>query len=312
MFRVMLFLLIGGSFMDNVKAAMRASRVAIYCNIILTVFKLFAGIVGNSTAMLADAMHSFSDMYTTFIVMIGIKMANRKADKDHPYGHERFECVAAILLSAVLLFTGVGIGWAGINRMISGNAEEIAVPGIIALVAALVTIVVKAVLYKYKRGVAKRINSSALMADAWHHLSDSLSSIGSFLGILGARLGFPMLDPLAAILICLFIIKAAADVFRDAIGKMTDKSCDEKTMGEMEETILAQEGVLNIDSLKTRLFGDRIYVEAEIGVESKETLQSAHSVAQCVHDAIEERFPMVKHCTVHVNPAENKEHRTNT
>jgi len=282
--------------------AMRASVITICGNIGLTAFKLFAGIVGNSTAMIADAMHSFSDMYTTIVVMIGVKLANKKADNDHPYGHERFECVAAIILSAVLLFTGGGIGWAGIQRIIAMEYGYTEIPGVIALVAAVTTIIVAGLLYIYKRRVAREIDSSALMADAWHHLSDSLSSIGSFLGIFGARLGFPILDPIAAVVICLFIFKVAYDVFKDAIGKMTDKACDEKTQEEMRKVILAQEFVLDIDSLKTRVFGDRIYVDVEISADGSYTLYEAHEIAHSVHDAIEEKFEKVKHCTVHVNP----------
>ena len=141
------------------------------------------------------------------------------------------------------------------------------------------------------------------MADAWHHLSDSLSSIGSFLGILGARLGFPVLDPVAAIIICLFIFKVALDIFRDAAGKMTDKACDEQTEAEMRTLILSHEAVIDIDVLKTRLFGDRIYVDVEISVDASETLEQAQETAHTVHDAIESTFPQVKHCTVHTNPA---------
>jgi len=287
----------------NEQKAMRASLVTVFVNIVLTAFKFFAGVVGNSTAMIADALHSFSDMYTTFIVMIGVKLANRKADRGHPYGHERFECVAAIIMSVVLIFTGAGIGWSGIRQIRDGDFGEGAIPpGLIALVAAVATIAIKAFMFAYKRGVARKINSSALMADAWHHLSDSLSSIGSFVGILGARLGFPILDPLAAIAICLFIFKVAVDIFRDAVGKMTDKSCGEEIESEMHRLILSQESVLGVDLLRTRLFGDKIFVDVEIGADESKPLSEAHGIAQRVHDAIEAEFPKVKHCTVHVNP----------
>ena len=288
----------------NEQRAMRASIVTICCDIVLVAFKLFAGIIGRSTAMLADAVHSLSDMLTTIIVMIGVKLANRKPDKEHPYGHERFESVAAILLSVVLVVTGGGIGWVGIQQVIAGTyGDGLTVPGVIALVAAVATIVVKEGMYRYKSRVAKKIDSSALMADAWHHRTDSLSSIGSFIGILGARMGFPILDPIAAIVICLFILKAALDVFRDAIGKMTDRACDDATEAAMREIISGEEAVMGIDVLRTRLFGDKIYVEVEIAVDGEKALNDAHDVSQRVHDAIEKEFPKVKHCTVHVNPA---------
>ncbi|MCL2095864.1 MAG: cation diffusion facilitator family transporter [Oscillospiraceae bacterium] len=290
--------------LSNEQIAMQASKNTIYCNILLSVFKLIAGIIGNSAAMLADSIHSFSDLFTTFIVMAGVKLANKKTDKNHPYGHERFECVAAVILSVILAFTGIGIGWAGIRKIFEGNYGEIAAPGIIALVAAVITIIVKAALYQYKRRAAKKINSGALMADAWHHLSDSLSSVGSFLGILGARLGFPVLDPLAAVVICLFILKVALDIFRDSVGKMTDKACGEETEEEMRKIILSNPDVSGIDLLKTRLFGDKIYVDVEISTNGSETLHKAHETAHIVHDAIEAAFPEVKHCSVHINPTE--------
>ena len=141
------------------------------------------------------------------------------------------------------------------------------------------------------------------MADAWHHRSDALSSIGSFVGVFGARLGFPILDPLACIVICFFILKAAIDIFRDAIGKMTDKACDEQITEKMRQVILSQEAVEGIDQMQTRLFGDKIYVDVEIRTDGSATLERAHNIAQRVHDAIEEEFPKVKHCMVHVNPA---------
>ena len=287
---------------SNEQIAMQVSRNSIIGNVILSAFKLFAGVFAHSAAMVSDSVHSLSDVFSTVIVMIGVKMANQKSDREHPYGHERFECVAAIVLAAILFATGIGIGWAGVQKAIAGNYGKAAVPGLLALVAAITSIIVKEAMYWYTRAAAKKTNSSALMADAWHHRSDAFSSIGSFLGIFGARLGFPILDPLASIVICLFILKAAFDIFRDAVGKMTDRACDEQTVAEMHEVILTQEEVEGIDQLKTRLFGDKIYVDVEIRVNGSFTLEAAHNRAQCVHDVIEEQFPKVKHCMVHVNP----------
>lgn len=287
---------------SNEQIAMQVSRNSIIGNVLLSGFKLFAGVFAQSAAMISDAIHSLSDVFSTIIVMAGVKMANKKPDKEHPYGHERFECVAAIILSVILFATGAGIGWAGLQKVIAGNYGGLATPGILALVAAIISIVVKEAMYWYTRNAAKEIDSSALMADAWHHRSDAFSSVGSFIGILGARLGFPILDPAACIVICLFILKAAVDIFRDAVGKMIDKACDEQTAAEMREIILAQESVLGIDQLKTRLFGDKIYVDVEIRSDGLVTLEQAHDAAQRVHDVIEEQFPKVKHCMVHVNP----------
>lgn len=283
--------------------AIRVSVVTILGNLLLTAFKLSAGILACSGAMVSDAIHSASDVLSTFVVIAGVKMAGKESDEEHPFGHERFECVAAVLLAMMLAVTGAGIGWTGIE-MILGSGKEMSVPGRLALIAALVSIVSKEAMYWYTRAAAKKLGSPSLMADAWHHRSDALSSVGSFFGILGARLGAPVLDPVASVVICLFILKAAWEVFQDAVVKMLDTACPVELEEEMRRTVLEQTGVLRVDRLDTRLFGDRIYVEVEIAVDANVPLRSAHEVSVQVHHAIEGRFPKVKHCMVHVNPME--------
>jgi cation diffusion facilitator family transporter len=283
--------------------AMQASVNSIAVNCLLSVFKLVAGAIASSGAMISDGIHSASDVFSTIIVMIGVKFSGKDSDEDHPYGHDRFECVASIVLAVLLGATGFGIGMAGIEKLIGGHYGNLSVPGRLALAAAVISIIVKEGMYWYTRGIAKQIHSGALMADAWHHRSDALSSVGSFAGILGARMGFPVLDPLASVVICIFILKAALDIFRDAIGKMTDKSCDEKTQEQMNKCILRVEGVLGVDLLKTRVFGSKIYVDIEICADGDRTLRETHAIAENVHHAIEKEFPLVKHCMVHVNPA---------
>ena len=285
----------------NIQLAMRVSAVSIIGNVLLSAFKLFAGIIANSGAMISDAVHTLSDVFSTFIVIIGIKLSSKESDTKHPYGHERIECVAALLLAVVLAITGFGIGYSGIMKIIDGMSEPI-IPGTLALIAAIVSIIVKEAMYWYTRAAAKKIDSGALMADAWHHRSDALSSVGSFAGILGARLGLPVLDPIASVVICLFIIKAAYDIFKDAIRKMTDEACDNAVVEEIKRVSLSQEGVLGVDQIQTRLFGNRIYVDIEISADGTVPLMQSHGIAQQVHDAIESAFPTVKHCMVHVNP----------
>ncbi|WP_334297185.1 cation diffusion facilitator family transporter [Anaerosporobacter faecicola] len=286
---------------------MRVSKVSIIVNVLLSVAKLLAGIVGHSGAIISDSIHSASDVFSTFIVIIGVSIAGKSSDEDHQYGHERLECIASIFLAVVLLATGIGIGYTGITKIISGNYTELAVPGLLALVAAVVSIVVKEWMYWYTRAAAKKINSGALMADAWHHRSDALSSIGAFVGIAGARIGYPVLDSVASVVICVFIAKASFDIFKDSIDKLVDKSCDEEISTKMRKVILAQEGVLGIDSLRTRLFGAKIYVDIEIVADGSKTLNETHHIAEMVHDAVEREFVSVKHCMVHVNPEEEKE-----
>lgn len=290
--------------MKNTNTIVKISIISIIVNIILTAFKLFAGIFSNSGAMVSDAVHSASDVFSTVIVIIGAKMAQKDSDKEHPYGHERMECVAAIILAAILFFTGLVIGYAGLLKIIEGNYSALTIPGLLSLIAAIVSIIIKEAMYHATITIAKRVNSSALKADAWHHRSDALSSVGSFIGIFAARIGFPVLDSVASVVICLFILKAAIDIFCDAISKMTDQSCDEETIKKMSEEIFAQDGVLRIDQIRTRLFGDKIYVDIEIATDGNATLFESHEIAQRVHDCIEEKFPPVKHCMVHVNPFE--------
>lgn len=287
----------------NEQIAMAVSINSIAVNLMLSVFKLIAGIVAGSGAMISDGIHSASDVFSTFIVIIGVRISGKASDSDHPYGHDRFECVASIILSILLGATGLGIGMAGIEKLTGGNYGALTIPGYLALAAAVISIIVKEGMYRYTRGAAKKVNSGALMADAWHHRSDALSSIGSFVGILGARMGFPVLDPLASVVICIFIIKAAVDIFRDAIGKMTDKACDDDTVDKMHQCILTIEGVLGVDLLKTRTFGSKVYVDIEICADGGKTLRETHDIAENVHHAIEREFPLVKHCMVHVNPA---------
>ncbi len=281
---------------------MKVSKTSIAANIILSALKLAAGLAASSGAMISDAVHSASDVFSTLIVMAGVKMSRKEADKEHPYGHERMECVAAIILAVVLFVTGMGIGYNGIQKIASGSYENLAVPGVIALEAAVMSIVVKEWMFWYTRYYAKKVNCGALMADAWHHRSDALSSVGSFIGIFGARLGFPVMDPAAGVLICIFIIKASYDIFKDAVDKMVDKACDDSTIEQIQRAVLDQKGVVRIDDITTRAFGNRIYVDVEIAADGTKTLCETHAIAEAVHACIENEFPNVKHIMVHVNP----------
>lgn len=282
------------------KIAMRVSFVSIAGNIVLSAGKLIAGVLGHSSAMISDAVHSASDVLSTIVVMVGINISSKKEDNSHQYGHERMECIAAFILAGLLFATGLGIGFSGVEKIMHGG--DLQAPGLLPLIAAVVSIIIKEAMYWYTVLAAKKINSASLKADAWHHRSDALSSVGSFVGILGARMGFPILDPIASVLICLMIIKVSYDIVRDAIDKLVDKSCDDETIRRMQTVIMEQEGVMGVDLLKTRLFGAKIYVDVEICADGNQTLIKAHEIAENVHQALEHGFPEVKHCMVHVNP----------
>lgn len=289
---------------EFIRVANKVSILSIIGNLVLSILKLIAGIVAHSAAMVSDAVHSASDVCSSIVVIIGIRFASKESDKEHPYGHERLECEAAIVLAGILLFTGLQIGIAAGKTILAGNFESLAVPGRLALVAAVLSIACKEAMYWYTRFYAKRIDSAALMADAWHHRSDALSSIGALIGIGASMLGFPVMDAVASLVIFAFITKASYDIFRDAMDKMVDHSCDEKTEEEMRSCVLENKEVLGIDLLHTRIFGNKIYVDIEIQADASYTLAKAHEIAESVHDEIEKRFPKVKHIMVHVNPKE--------
>ena len=290
--------------MNNKQIAIKVSNLSIIVNLFLSVIKLLAGVISNSTAMISDAVHSASDVFSTVIVIIGFLLSSKKADKEHPYGHERMECVASIILAVILALTGLEIGKTAVSPIINGTVENIKTPGILALAAAILSIIVKELMYRYTIFYAEKINSTSLKADAWHHRSDALSSIGAMIGIGGARLGYSIFEPIASLVICIFIIKAAYDIFKDAVDKMVDKSCDDETEQAMARVIEEEKGVEALVSLQTRMFGSRVYADVVIAVNGNISLTEAHEIAEKVHDDIESNFPSVKHCMVHIDPAE--------
>ena len=279
--------------------AMRCVRVSILVNAGLAVLKLLAGIFARSAALVSDAVHNFADLISGVVLLIGVRLSHRQADNHHNYGHERFECVTALALALLVGGVGAGIGYHGAMQLLAWDFYAAPIPGIAALVVAIISIVAKEALFWYMRRTAQRVDSGALMADAWHNRADALASIGSFVGILGARLGWPMMDSVAAIVISLFVLRTAVQIARDALGKMTDRACDENTLHRMQQVILQQSGVLGMETIKTRLFGNRVFVDVHILVDTASSLQQAQIIAKQVHDEIEAQFPNVKHCSVH-------------
>lgn len=288
---------------DETTVIRKLSLVGIMGNVFLSAFKFIAGIMGNSSAMVSDAVHSLSDVFATFIAFLGVRFGRREADASHPYGHERIESLAAIVLGLILLVTGVGIGWVGLEKILAGNYESLPIPGMIALVAAIVSIAVKEGMFWYTRHWARAIRSSAFEADAWHHRSDAMSSIGALVGVGGSMLGYPVLDPIASVVICLFILKQGISIIYDALKKMLDASCGEQFEKEVRQLVDAENQVERIDMLRTRMFGDKVYIDMEIAIDGSMQLTDAHAIAERVHDDIEHAFPEVKHVMIHVNPA---------
>ena len=282
------------------KLANKVSVITIILNLALSLFKFIIGFVGHSQALVSDAVHSASDVVSTIAVMFGVNMSAKKSDSSHPYGHERIESIFSIILAMMLFITGLGIGINAIKTIISG--AEIAIPGKMTLVAAIVSIGVKEWMYHFTKRTAIRIDSSSLLADAWHHRSDALSSIGSLIGIGGALLGFKICEPIASIVICIFIAKASIEIFMDAVNRLIDRACSDEEIEEIRKYIMEIDGVKRIDSLMTRRFGSKIYVDLEIAEDPDITLREAHDIAERVHDNIENKIENIKHCMIHVNP----------
>ena len=289
------------------KAIREMAAVGVLGNVFLAIFKLIAGIFGHSAAMLSDAVHTLSDVFATLIAFIGVQLSKKKADREHPYGHERLECVASLLLGSILLLTGAGIGINCLKAIISGSYKELEQPGMIAVAAAIVSILTKEAMFWYTMYNAKRCKSSAFKADAWHHRSDALSSVGALIGIEGARRGFPILDQVAGIVICIVIIGVAVSIFKDAISKMLDTSCDDDFEDNLKQFVKKSASDLGknvgIDILRTRKFGEKIYAEMEISADGNMSLKEAHDIADVLHDKIEEKYPDIKHIMIHMNPA---------
>ena len=288
--------------MNENKMIRRVTSVGIFGNVVLVAFKLYAGIVGKSGAMVSDAVHSLSDVLATFVAFLGMHLSRKEADNEHPYGHERFECLASLTLGLILFGTGLGIGYGGVKKILAGNYDQMETPLMIAVVAAVVSIAVKEAMFWYTRYYAKKLNSSVFMADAWHHRSDALSSVGSLVGIMGARLGFPIMDSIACVIICLCILKVAFDIIKDAVIKMMDTSCGAEWDAEMKRFILSQPGVETVDLIQSRKFGDKIYLDVEISVDGRLSLTDAHNIAEIVHDMVERQYPQIKHIMIHENP----------
>ena len=262
--------------MNEKKIVRQVTVVGVAGNIILVIFKLYAGIIGKSGAMVSDAVHSLSDVFATFVAFIGVRVSKKEPDAAHPYGHDRFECLASMVLGLILCATGVGIGVSGAKTILAGNYDHLAVPGNIALLAAVVSIGVKEAMFWYTRHYAKKIGSSAFLADAWHHRADALSSVGSLIGIAFAKKG---------------------------VSKMLDTSCGEEWERAMTDFILSRPGVEAVDMLQSRKFGDKIYLDVEISVDGEQSLRDAHKIAENVHDTVEREYPKIKHIMIHENPS---------
>lgn len=291
--------------MKQVKLTRKINEVTLVgfiANIMLSIGKLIIGIIAFSQALISDAINSFGDVFSTIIAYIGMKVSHKSSDKEHPFGHERFDSVAAIVLSLTFFITALIIGGRAIFAIIDSDSST-KLPGMAAWITAGVVIIIKEGLFVYTYMTAKKLKSSSLRAAALDHQIDVLSSAFALIGIVSAvYFKLPILDPIFSLLICLLIIYTSINIFIEAIGKLVDKAAPEQKQLEINKVIEEVAGVCHIDELKTRVFGSRIYVDVEIACRGDLSLLEAHDIAERVHDEVENRFEEVKHIMVHVNP----------
>lgn len=275
-------------------------------NVILLLFKFIAGILGHSAAMVADAVHSLSDFVTDVIVLVFIRISGKPQDKSHDYGHGKYETLAMTLIGAALLFVAIGIIYSGAVKIsIWANGEQLKAPGMLALWAALVSIVLKEGVYHYSMVKARQLNSQAVEANAWHHRSDALSSIGTAVGIGGAIfLGqrWTVLDPVASIIVGAFIIKVAVSLLRNGIGDLMEQSLPDAVEEEILRLAATVPGVAEPHELRTRRIGNHYAIELHILMDGDITLREAHDKASEVEDLLRERYGEETHIAVHVEP----------
>ncbi len=287
------------------KKVNKVTAATLVCNGALAVGKLLAGIFAHSTALISDAAQSVTDCVSSVVVMVGVHISAKKSDKDHPYGHERMECISALVLAAIFLATALVIGVVAVTEIVGFFTEgkSDANPSWLAFGTVVGAILVKGGLYFYTENKAKRLKSSALHGMAVDHLSDSLSSIGALVGIVGTMCGVAVLDSFASLFIAGMIVRAALGVCFMAIDQLVDKSASEEVEQEITKVILETEGVERIDVLRTRQYGNKIFVDVEIAVATQLSLIEAHKIAESVHERVEHgEIEDIKHCMVHVNP----------
>ena len=288
------------------KEIYRVTIVGSVVNILLMIAKFVAGIVGHSAAMIADALHSLSDFVTDVVVIAFVHISGKPADECHDYGHGKYETLATIIVGIALIGVGVGIFAGGVKDIVAfARGAVLEAPGMVALVAAAVSIVAKEILYRYTVKVGKQLNSQAVVANAWHHRSDAFSSIGVLAGIAGAIfLGeqWRVLDPVAAVVVSLFIVKVALDLLKPALDELLERSLPADVEREIEQIILSVDGVSSPHHLRTRRIGNNYAIEVHIRMNGNMTLNEAHIITTAVEHRLKARFGTSTHIGIHTEP----------
>lgn len=281
---------------DEVK---KTSTISIIINVSLTIVKAIVGVLSGSTALIADAFHSASDLFATIVLLQGLKIAHKPADEDHPYGHHRAETITAKFLAIILIVTGLGIGLASYKIL---RQPVVRVPEIMAAYIAILSIVSKEWLYRYTIKIGNKINSSAVIADAWHHRSDAFSSIAALIGIVGARFGYPIMDPLVGILVAILILKTGVSIYKQAIIDLMDTAPPKQILNEIRKIALQAQGIKEVQDVKMRQYGSKFMVDMKVCVDPSITVKEGHDAAAGAKKNIMESGHDIQDVLIHVNP----------
>ena len=295
--------------MERSKEIYKVTLVGGLVNVLLVLFKFVAGILAHSAAMTADAVHSLSDFVTDIVVLLFVRISNMPEDKSHDYGHGKYETLAMTLIGISLLFVAIGIAYSGCMKIVAwANGQQLEAPGKLALWAALLSVVMKEAVYHYSMVKARQLNSQAVEANAWHHRSDALSSIGTGLGIGGAIfLGqrWTVLDPIASVIVGIFIAKVAISLLRDGIGDLMEQSLPDAVEKEILDLVASSPEVISPHDLRTRRIGNHYAIELHILMDGNITLCQAHEKASEVEDLLRQHYGKDTHIAVHVEPLED-------
>ena len=292
--------------MSREKEIYKVTLVGSASNVVLLTFKFIAGVMGHSSAMIADAVHSLSDFITDVVVLAFVHVSAKPQDADHDYGHGKYETFASFIIGLALMAAATGIIVSGVAKLIDwAGGKELAAPGWLALAAAIISIIVKEVLYQYTARRGKHLDSQALVANAWHHRSDALSSIGTAVGIGGAILlgnRWTVLDPLASVVVGLMLVKVSVGLLRSSVGELTESSLSSDIEKEIENIICSFPDVQEPHNLRTRRIGNRFAIEAHVRMDGNLPLTAAHDRATAIEEALRKRFGRQTHVTIHMEP----------
>ncbi|MEY3881367.1 MAG: hypothetical protein RIQ94_2163 [Pseudomonadota bacterium] len=286
------------------KLKARASYVGAAINVFQTVIKISFGILGQSAALIADGIHSLSDLLSDLLVIIAVKLGSREADYEHPYGHRRFETIATVILGVSLVVIGGGITWSVMNRM--AHPEHLPVPNLIGMGIAALSIFINEGLYQYTKRIARKTRSKLLLANAWHQRSDAISSIVVLFGIGAVILGYPLADAIAAIVVALMVAKIGLNLVLESVKELVDTSLPPKLVAEIRKAIMSIDGVEGIHLLRTRQMGEDALIDAHIIVDPRITVSEGHSIGDTVRDELISRFDDIMDVLVHVDPEDDE------